>query len=319
MIDVLIADKFEQVGLDTLSSLGLNFEYESELNDFSLQEKLTSSSPKILVVRSTKINKQILDASSLKLIIRAGAGYDTIDIAYAKIKGIKVANCPGKNSAAVAELTLGLILAIDRKIPDNVQSLREGRWNKKGFSRANGLYGRTLGLVGFGKIAEEVAKRAKVFGLDILVFSHWLTPEAAEHLGVKLAKNLEEIACRSDIVSVHSALTNQTKHLIDENFFESMKHGAYFINTSRAELVDQFALEKALSQNKIFAGLDVFEDELASGEGFYSGNLKNFKNAYCTHHIGASTKQAQEAVALEVVKIIEHYIKDQTVLNEVIR
>ncbi len=317
MIDVLIADKFEQVGIDTLSSLGLNFEYEPELNDFSLQEKLTSASPKILVVRSTKINKQILDASSLKLIIRAGAGYDTIDIAYAKSKGIKVANCPGKNSAAVAELTLGLILAIDRKIPDNVQALRGGKWNKKGFSKAKGLYGRTLGLVGFGKIAQEVTKRAKAFGLHVLVLSHWLTPEMAESYGVTLITNLKELASQSDIVSIHSALTPQTKHLINETFFESMKEGAYFINTSRAELVDSLALEKALSQNKIFVGLDVFENEVASGEGFYSGNLKNFKNVYCTHHIGASTKQAQEAVALDVVKIIEHYIKDQTVLNEV--
>lgn len=318
MKNVLIADKFEQIGIDALSLLKVTVEYEPELSGPLLEQQLINFDADILIVRSTKVTQEIINASSLKLIIRAGAGYNTIDIPCAKNKGIKVANCPGKNSAAVAELTLGLILAIDRKIPDNVQSLREGRWNKKSFSRANGLYGRTLGLVGFGKIAEEVAKRAKAFGLDILVFSHWVTPEAAEHLGVKLAKNLEEIACRSDIVSVHSALTNQTKHLINENFFESMKNGAYFINTSRAELVDQFALEKALSQNKIFAGLDVFEDELASGEGFYSGNLKNFKNAYCTHHIGASTKQAQEAVALEVVKIIEHYIKDQTVLNEVI-
>ncbi len=163
-----------------------------------------------------------------------------------------------------------------------------------------------------------MTKRAKAFGLHVLVFSHWLTPEMAKSYGVTLLTNLKELARQSDIVSIHSALTSQTKYLINETFFESMKEGAYFINTSRAELVDSFALEKALAHNKIFAGLDVFEGELTSGEGFYSGNLRNFKNVYCTHHIGASTEQSQEAVASEVVKIIHQYMKDQTVLNEIV-
>lgn len=306
---VLVADKFEQSGLDGIKALGVDLAYEPDLKDQSLTDYLRESSAEILVVRSTKVPADAIDGSSLKLIIRAGAGYNTIDVDAATANGVYVANCPGKNAAAVAELAFGLMLSVDRHIPDNVNEFRAGRWNKKGFGKASGLASRTLGLVGMGMIGKEMVTRAKAFGMDVVAFSRWMTPEDAGAAGVSLASSLEELAARSDFVSVHSSLNPNTKGSLGESFFAAMTQGSVFINTSRAEVVDQAALEKVMNEGKVRAGLDVFEDEPATAEGEYSGSLKDQKAAYCTHHIGASTDQAQEAVAEETVRIIDEFIR----------
>jgi D-3-phosphoglycerate dehydrogenase len=231
--------------------------------------------------------------------------------------GVYVANCPGKNAAAVAELAFGLMLSVDRRIPDNVTEFRAGRWSKMGFGKAKGLSGRTLGLVGMGMIGKEMVKRARAFDMPVLCFSRWMTPADAADAGVELASSPEDLATRSYVVSVHTSLNPATKGLLGASFFEAMQPGSIFINTSRAEVVDQSALEKALNEGRIRAGLDVFEDEPATPEGEYSGSLLNQKAAYCTHHIGASTDQAQEAVATETVRIVDEFMKTGTPPNAV--
>ena len=157
---VLVADKFEQSGLDGLRAIGCEVVYRPTPRTTRWSRRCAAAAPSVLVVRSTQVQAPVLDAGALSLIVRAGAGVNTIDVAGASRRGIYVSNCPGKNAVAVAELAMGLILALDRRIPDNVAELRAGTWNKKEYSKARGLHGRTLGLLGFGNIGQEVAARA---------------------------------------------------------------------------------------------------------------------------------------------------------------
>src|SRR6188472_981534 len=168
---VLVADKFEKSGIDGLKAAGCEVVYEPDLKDDTLTQAIASTGADVLVVRGTKVTADVLDAGRLSLIVRAGAGYNTIDVAGASARGIYVSNCPGKNAIAVAELAFALILALDRRVPDNVSDLRAGTWNKKEYSKARGLYGRTIGLLGYGNIGQEVAKRAHAFGMPVLVWS----------------------------------------------------------------------------------------------------------------------------------------------------
>lgn len=304
---ILVADKFEKSGVDGLLALGAEVLLEPDLKDQSLADRIASSEADILVVRSTKVTSSMMDKGRLSVIIRAGAGYNTIDVEAASHRGILVANCPGKNSLAVAELAFGLIIACDRHIPDNVIDLRSGVWNKKEYSKARGLYGRTLGLIGMGNIGQEMITRAKAFGMQIVAYSRWMTPDTAAALGIGRAATIEEVAMLSDIVSVHVALTPQTKGSLGEQFFAKMRPGSIFINTSRAEVVNQDALLAAIQTKGITAGLDVFEGEPSTATGTYDGALRNAAGVYATHHIGASTDQAQEAIAAEVVRIVREY------------
>src|SRR5262249_6209923 len=182
---------------------------------------------------------EMLEAGRLSLVVRAGAGYNTIDVEAASARGIYVANCPGKNSVAVAELAFGLILALDRRIPDNASDLKRGAWNKKEYSKARGLFGSTLGLVGGGGMRKEMMPRARAFGMPVVAWSRSLAPERAQALGVERKATPEEVAAAADIVSVHVAAKPETKGLVGERFFAAMKPGASFVNTSRAEVVDQ--------------------------------------------------------------------------------
>src|SRR5580765_4098138 len=229
---VLIADKFETSGIDGLKAAGCEVVYEPDLKEDSLTQAIGSSGADVLVVRGTKVTAPMLDAGRLSLIVRAGAGYNTIDVAGASRRGIYVSNCPGKNSIAVAELAFALILALDRRIADSVIALRAGEWNKKEFSKARGLFGRTLGLVSVGKIGAEMIPRARAFGMPVVAWSRSLTAEKAEALGVERKDSPLDVARASDIVSVHVALKPETKMMIGAEFFGSMKEGAYFINTS---------------------------------------------------------------------------------------
>ncbi|MGO4882791.1 MAG: 3-phosphoglycerate dehydrogenase family protein [Bryobacteraceae bacterium] len=314
---VLIADKFEQSGVDGLKSAGCEVSYLPGLKDDALAKEVEKLRPDVLVVRSTKVTEAILSAGALKLIVRAGAGYNTIDVAAASRRGIYVSNCPGKNSAAVAELAFGLILALDRRIADNVAALRQGIWNKGEFSKAPGLLGRTLGLIGVGKIGREMIPRAKGFGMPVVAWSRSLTPEGAHELGIAYKASPIEVAQAADIVSVHVAANAQTKGLIDSSFFEAMKPGAYFINTSRADVVDQVALNWAIRSNGVRAGLDVFANEPAGSTGEFADEIVKLPGVYGTHHIGASTNQAQEAIAAETVRIVRTFQETGKVPNVV--
>ncbi|MEA2176132.1 MAG: D-3-phosphoglycerate dehydrogenase / 2-oxoglutarate reductase [Blastocatellia bacterium] len=314
---VLIADKFEQSGRDGLAGIGCEVLFEPDLKDESLVAAIKESAPDVLVVRSTKVTEAMLDAGALKLVVRAGAGYNTIDVAAASSRGIYVSNCPGKNSIAVAELAFALILALDRRIADNVIALRRGEWNKKEFSKARGLYGRTLGLVGVGQIGQEMIPRARAFGMPVVAWSRSLTPERAEELGVEYRETPQEVASASDIVSVHLALKPETRGLINADFFQAMREGAYFINTSRGEIVDQPALVQAMRERGIRAGLDVFAAEPSSATGTFDDEIAKEAGLYGTHHIGASTDQAQEAIAAETVRIVRAFKETGKVPNVV--
>lgn len=314
---ILIADKFEQSGRDGLQSIGCDISFQPDLKDDALVAAIGNERPDVLVVRGTKVTEPMLAAGALKLIVRAGAGYNTIDVAAASRRGIYVSNCPGKNSIAVAELAFALILALDRRIADNVIALRSGEWNKKEFSKARGLFGRTLGLVGVGKIGQEMIPRARAFGMPVIAWSRSLTHEKAESLGVQRMESPLDVARASDIVSVHVALKPDTRNLIGADFFSAMKDGAYFINTSRGETVDQNALVNAIHSKGIRAGLDVFAMEPTSAVADFEDPIANDTRVYGTHHIGASTDQAQEAIAAETVRIIKSFKETGQVPNVV--
>jgi D-3-phosphoglycerate dehydrogenase len=320
---VLVADKFEQSGLDGLRAAGCEVVYEPDLKDQALTDAIASSGADVLVVRSTKVTDTMLDAGRLALVVRAGAGYNTIDVAAASRRGIYISNCPGKNAIAVAELALGLILAIDRRIPDNVADLRAGRWNKKEFSKAQGLHGRTLGVLGIGSIAQEVVKRAAAFGLGIVIWSRRfdgqdrpLSPAEAAELGLEAAQRLVRISVapsaaavaeRADILSVHLALGPATRQLVNADLLSRLAPGAIFVNTARGEIVDHQALAAAVAKKGLRVALDVFANEPAAATGEFTDALLQLPRVYGTHHIGASTDQAQEAIAAETVRIVRAF------------
>lgn len=314
---VLIADKFEQSGRDGLNSLGCEVAYQPDFKDEALVEAIRNEVPDVLVVRGTKVTEPMLDAGPIKLVVRAGAGYNTIDVAAASKRGIYVSNCPGKNSIAVAELAFALILAIDRRVADNVIALRQGQWNKKEFSKARGLFGRTLGLIGVGKIGQEMIPRARAFGMPVVAWSRRLTVERAAALGVEYKENPIEVAQSADVVSVHLALNSETRGALGADFFNAMREGSYFINTARGEVVDQPALVDAMKNRGIRAGLDVFAHEPTSGSGEFQDPIVKESNLYGTHHIGASTDQAQEAIASETVRIVREFKETGKVPNVV--
>lgn len=314
---VLIADKFEQSGRDGLQAIGCEVSFQPDLKDEALTEAIRQQAPDVLVVRGTKVTEPMLAAGQIKLVVRAGAGFNTIDVAAASRRGIYVSNCPGKNSIAVAELAFALILALDRRIADNVSALRRGEWNKKEFSKARGLFGRTLGLVGVGKIGAEMIPRAQAFGMPVVAWSRSLSPERAVELGIEYKESPADVARESDIVSVHVALNPDTRAFLGTDFFAVMREGAYFINTARGEVVDQPALIAAMKSRGVRAGLDVFAGEPTSATAEFTDEIATEPSLYGTHHIGASTDQAQEAIAAETVRIVREFKETGRVPNVV--
>lgn len=315
---ILLADKMPDWFVESAGQYCKEVLNQPKLTAESLATEIKDAD--ILIVRSTEVSDTAINnANNLSLIIRAGAGVNNINMKAANQKGIYVSNCPGKNSIAVAELTLALITAIDRRIPDNVIDFREGKWNKALYSKADGLFGKTLGVIGTGQIGSEVIQRAKAFGLKILAWSRSLTDEKADEMEVVRAKDLSELFEKSDIVSIHLAQNNDTKNLINKDLLSKMKAGSMFINTSRAGIVVENDLLEILREGKIFAGLDVFKDEPEGKDGAVSSPLRDLKNVYVTHHIGASTTQAQDAVAEETLNIIRDYVQSGTIKNWVNR
>jgi D-3-phosphoglycerate dehydrogenase len=270
----------------------------------------------ILVVRSTIVNAETINRSKkLNLIIRAGAGVNNIKIASANQKGIYVANCPGMNSIAVAELAIGLMLSLDRRIPDNVADFKNGVWNKGEYSKAEGLYGKNLGIIGFGHIGKEVAKRAIALGMN--VYAKDISRIEGEM--VKDFSEMDKILPMCDVITIHLPATSETKGLFNKEMFSYVKPGAFIINTARAEIIDEDALLEAIETKKIRVALDVFKGEPEGKTGAVSSKLQNNPNIYITHHIGASTEQAQNAVAQETVNIIKEYLKSGVIAHWVNR
>ena len=311
---VLIADKFSEAHLDRLAKLGCEVTYNPTVKAEDLSKIIAPF--KVLIVRSKQVTADALKASDqLTVVLRAGAGVNTIDVKTASARGIYVTNCPGKNSIAVAELVFALLLGLDRRIADNVAALRAHKWNKREFSKADGVFGKTLGVIGTGKIGHEVITRAHAFGLHVLAWSRSLTPAKAEELGIEHIKDLDDIFRRADVISLHVALKPDTKKFVNAARLALMKPNAILINTARGEVVDHAALRAALEAKKIRAGLDVFDPEPADATGDFNDPILDLPNLYGTHHIGASTEQAQEAIAEEAIRIIETFVKTGVVLN----
>jgi len=334
---VLIADKFEKSGLEALRAAGCAVVFDPDLKDEALVKAVEDTGADVLIVRSTRVRKPVLEAGRLGLVVRAGAGYDNIDIPAASGRGIYVANCPGKNSVAVAELAFGLILSLDRRIPDNVADLRAGKWNKKEYSKARGLWGRTLGLLGFGNIGQEMAKRAQAFGMHLAIWSEIgveidrhgvpidmpvlvrLRPSSGLPLepNVTVCSSPQEAAEHADVLSVHLALNDRTRGLVNLDVLGRLKPGSFFLNTARAEVVDYAALEQVVKERQIRVALDVYGKEPSTAAGEFADSVITLPNVYGTHHIGASTDQAQEAIAAETVRIVRTYLETGRVLNVV--
>jgi len=308
---ILYADSVDESGPERLQAAGHQCTIEPGLSADTLPEAIGDHD--ILVVRSTKVTAATIAAgSSLGLIVRAGAGTDNIDKDAASARGIFVCNVPGRNAIAVAELTMGLLLAIDRRIPDNVAELRSAEWNKSEFTKADGIYGKRLGIIGLGDIGLAVAERARAFGLTVsTVRKPDRSPQvqaAIRTIGIRLVESQEELLRTSDIVSIHVPKAAGTIGMVDRSFLSSMVDGAVLLNTARGDVVDGDALLEALDQGRIRAGLDVWPGEPSGGSGSFESALARHPRVVGTHHIGASTDQAQRSVSEGVVEVIEAYV-----------
>ncbi len=311
---ILVADSLPQTAIDELEARGHECVVDTSLGGSDLADRILGFD--VLVVRSTKVPKGVFGvADRLALVIRAGAGTNTIATDAAAARGVLVANVPGRNSAAVAELTMGLLLALDRRIPDNVADLRAGRWDKKGYGKAAGLLGSTMGIIGLGSIGLCVAERAASFGIKVQVVEkrreEYVEARAAE-LGITTCASLEELLSTSDIVSIHVPSSNDTKHLVDKSFLAQLRTGSILLNTSRGDVIDEAALLEALDAGSVRAGLDVYEDEPGSGRAEWKSDLARHPKVVGTHHIGASTQQAQLATAAGVVEIVDAFTDGET-------
>lgn len=301
---VLFADRLPDQTRVRLASQGIEVIVEPSLQGAALAERVQELGIHALVVRSTKVGADTLAAPTLSLVVRAGAGVNTIDLDAASQRGVFVTNTPGRNADAVAELAIGLLVAVDRRIAAADADLKAGTWAKKQYSAASGLHGRTLGILGTGDIGKGMIRRAQAFGMHIVAWSRSLTDADAAALGIVRCSSPVEVAHQADALSVHLALTPSTRGFVGSSVLDAMKPGAIFLNTSRAEVVDEAALLHAIEHRGLRAGLDVFSDE-PSSDGPFTHALAQHPSVTGTHHIGASTNQAQEAVADEAARIIE--------------
>jgi len=267
-------------------------------------------------VRSTKVRAETLAAGKqLKLVIRAGSGYDTIDVASASQRKIRVANCPGMNAVAVAELVMGHVIAADRRLGDNLADLRQHKWNKKLYSKARGLKGSVMGIVGVGQIGREVARRALAFDMDVVFYD--IVPDIKPVDDPRCQRvELDDVFRKADYISLHVPGTGDTKHLVNAQRLSLMKPHAVLVNTSRASVIDEPALAAALKEGRIRAAcVDVYADEPPADATEIASPLAEIPNLYGSHHIGASTLQAQLAVADETVRIVREFKQTGNVIN----
>jgi D-3-phosphoglycerate dehydrogenase len=313
-VKVLVADAFSEAHLDGFRRLGLAVDYQPTIPASELPKVVADT--QILVVRSKQVSAAAIEAASaLSLIVRAGAGVNTIALDAASRRGVFVANCPGQNSIAVAELVIGLLVALDRRIPDQVADLRAGTWNKKEYSRAQGLYGRTLGLLGLGAIGQAVATRARALGMNVVAWSRSLTADKARALGVSREASVQALCSGCDALSIHVAYTPETHHLVGEAALSALRPRALLVNAARAEVIDSAALRRAIAEKGLRVALDVFDREPEKAEGRFSDDIVGLPFVYGTHHIGASTEQAQSAIADETLRIVAAFVQSGDVPN----
>lgn len=320
---LLIADKLHPRAVEELRALPLDVIYEPEITKETLESSKLAGVG-ILVVRSKEVTRKAIEsAKTLNLIVRAGAETSTIDVKAASERGIYVSNCPGKNASAVAELVFGMLLAIDRRIPDAVASLRAGKWERQEYGKAEGMLGKTIGIAGLGAIGREVAARAKAFGLHPVGWSRSLTHARASELGIGYCGSIEELAAKSDILTLHLALNDRTRQIVGKRVFDAMPKRAIFLNLARPDLVDYAAMTDAIKSRGLRVGIDVIPNE-PRGKKEVSPELFTSAAAsatggflYATPHIAASTDQGQLAIATETVRVIRSFLLEGTVPNVV--
>ena len=313
---ILIADKMSKTAISSLEELGHVVVSNPDLKAEDLPGAIGDA--EVLIVRSTKVLAATIEAGkSLSLIIRAGAGVNTIDLAKASECGIHVTNCPGKNTEAVAELAMGLLIAADRRIANATAELRAGKWNKKEYGKAAGLKGRTLGIIGVGAIGKAVIRRAKGFEMNVVAWSRSLTPESAKEMGIGYCATPLDVAKVADAVSLHVAAKPETKGMVNAEFLAAMKKGAILVNAARGNIVDAAALQAAIAEKGIRYAADVFEPEPAGGVADFPETALAAAAVACTPHIGASTDQASEAIAAEAVRIVKVFQETGTPPNVV--
>ncbi|MFA4853914.1 MAG: phosphoglycerate dehydrogenase [Candidatus Omnitrophota bacterium] len=311
MIRILVSDALSVEGLKVFQeSKELSVDVKTDLKPDALKEIIKDYDG--LIVRSaTKVTKDIIEAAKkLKVIGRAGVGLDNVDLEAATQKGIIVMNTPAGNTISTAEHTFSMILALSRNIPQANSSMKKGEWKRSKFMGVE-LYGKTLGVVGFGRIGSEVAKRALSFGMKILAYDPFLSADVAENIGVEIAE-LKKVLQESDYITVHTPLTDETRHMISDKEFSLMKKGVRMINCARGGIIDEPALVKALKEGKVAgAAMDVFEIEPLSADN----ELLKLDNVIITPHLGASTEEAQVNVAVEVAEIVRDALLGRGIRN----
>ncbi len=309
---ILICDGMDESGLNTLQSAeGVTVDAPDQPGFEEIKRVLPEYDA--MVVRSrTRVTAELLEnAARLKVIGRAGAGVDNIDVKAASARGILVMNTPGANSVAAAEHTIAMMLSLARHIPQATQSMREGRWDKKLFMGTE-LYEQTLGIIGLGKIGSIVADRAIGMKMEVLGHDPYITPEAAAIHGIEWVP-LDELLCRSDFISIHTPLTRDTQHIINRETIAKMRPGVRIINCARGGLVDEAALYEALENGYVAgAALDVFAKEPP-----LDSPLLELKNVIFTPHLGASSYQAQVKVANAIATQILDYLQHGIIRNAV--
>jgi D-3-phosphoglycerate dehydrogenase len=310
-VKILYADSIDESRLTPLQDAGHECVVNAGLTSDTLVAELAGID--VLVVRSTKVTAEaIAGADQLGLIVRAGAGTDNIDKQAASERGIFVCNVPGRNAIAVAELTLGLLLAVDRRIVENSHDLRNGVWNKSTYTKADGLAGKRLGIIGLGDIGLAVAERAKAFGLSVSAerkpSRSPRVQQAIRTIGIRMVDTRSELLADCDIISLHVPRSADTVGLVDAEFLATLPDNAIILNTSRGDVIDEAALLSAIETKRLRAGLDVFANEPSSGTGEFSSALASHPSVVGTHHIGASTAQAQRSVSDGAVEVIMAYI-----------
>lgn len=302
---VLVCDPLAKNGLDALRGLGCIVMNDPELAEGTLPRAVKDTAPDVLITGTTPVTAEAIEASPrLAMIVVAGTSTEHVDVAAASRRGIFVANCPGRNATAVAELAWALILACDRRLPEQVEALRAGLWRQREFGNAAGLHGRTLGIVGLGQVGQEIASIGRAFGMDVIAWSRNLTEEKAVEHGCGFCGSLINLAKLSDVVSISVGGTEDTDDLVNEKFLAALKPGAILVNTSRGGVIDQAALATAVRTRGLRAGLDVWAQEPEGHEGTFTDPIVREHGVIGTHHVGALTEQAQRAVADEVVRVV---------------
>ena len=311
MFKILISDKLAQEGVDILKAVK-EFQVDCKYGISPADLKAVIKDYDALIIRSgTEVTAEIVQAANkLKVIGRAGVGLDNVDLKAATQKGIVAMNTPAGNTTSTAEHSFSLILALSRNIPQACASLKAGKWERNKFSGVE-LYGKTLGIVGLGRIGSTVARFAKTFGMKIIAYDPYLSAEVANNIGAEVA-TLEDLIKRSDYITIHIPKSVETKNLISDKEFAMMKKGARIINCARGGIVDEKALAKALAEGKIAGcALDVFEEEPPATDC----PLLKFDNCIATPHLGASTSEAQINVAIEIAESVRNALLGRGIVN----